>query len=101
MELATRVSKYHRQPADFTPVQSGLGQLSFTPLRASRRALSRLVVLTTFSLFQTEYTSMLQIESVHKQFSTKVLLNGASAHLRPQSRVGLVGPNGTGKTTLF
>ena len=44
---------------------------------------------------------MLQIESVHKQFSTKVLLDGASAHLRPHTRVGLVGPNGTGKTTLF
>ncbi|WP_455243206.1 ABC-F family ATP-binding cassette domain-containing protein [Petrachloros mirabilis] len=44
---------------------------------------------------------MLQIESVHKQFSTKVLFDGASAHLRPQTRVGLVGPNGTGKTTLF
>jgi ATP-binding cassette, subfamily F, member 3 len=44
---------------------------------------------------------MLQIESVHKQFSTKVLFDEASAHLRPQTRVGLVGPNGTGKTTLF
>jgi ATP-binding cassette subfamily F protein 3 len=44
---------------------------------------------------------MLQIESVHKQFSTKVLLDGASAHLRPETRVGLVGPNGVGKTTLF
>ncbi|MFO0707181.1 MAG: ABC-F family ATP-binding cassette domain-containing protein [Nitrospira sp.] len=44
---------------------------------------------------------MLQIESVHKQYSTKVLLTGASAHLRPNSRVGLVGPNGAGKTTLF
>ncbi len=44
---------------------------------------------------------MLQIESVHKQFSTKVLFNDASAHLRPHTRVGLVGPNGTGKTTLF
>ncbi len=44
---------------------------------------------------------MLQIESVHKQFATKVLFNGASAHLRPETRVGLVGPNGTGKTTLF
>jgi ATP-binding cassette subfamily F protein 3 len=44
---------------------------------------------------------MLQIESVHKQFSTKVLLTDASAHLRPNSRVGLVGPNGAGKTTLF
>ncbi len=44
---------------------------------------------------------MLQVESVHKQFATKVLFDGASAHLRPQTRVGLVGPNGTGKTTLF
>ncbi len=44
---------------------------------------------------------MLQIESVHKQFSTKVLFDEASAHLRPHTRVGLVGPNGTGKTTLF
>ena len=44
---------------------------------------------------------MLQIESVSKGYSTKVLLTEASAHLRPNSRVGLVGPNGAGKTTLF
>jgi len=44
---------------------------------------------------------MLQIESVSKQYSTKVLLKNAAAHLRPGSRVGLVGPNGAGKTTLF
>lgn len=44
---------------------------------------------------------MLQLESVHKQYSTKVLLEGATAHLRPGARVGLVGPNGAGKTTLF
>ena len=44
---------------------------------------------------------MLQLESVHKQFATKVLLEGATAHLRPGARVGLVGPNGVGKTTLF
>jgi len=44
---------------------------------------------------------MLQIESVSKQYATKVLLTDASAHLRPNSRVGLVGPNGAGKTTLF
>ena len=37
---------------------------------------------------------MLQIESVSKQYSTKVLLTETSAHLRPNSRVGLVGPNG-------
>ena len=44
---------------------------------------------------------MLQIESVYKQYSTRILLEGATAHLRPGSRVGLVGPNGAGKTTLF
>jgi ATP-binding cassette, subfamily F, member 3 len=44
---------------------------------------------------------MLQVESVHKQYSTRVLLKNTSAHLRPGSRVGLVGPNGAGKTTLF
>ena len=44
---------------------------------------------------------MLQLESVSKQFATKVLLKEASAHLRPGSRVGLVGPNGVGKTTLL
>jgi ATP-binding cassette subfamily F protein 3 len=44
---------------------------------------------------------MLQLESVSKQFATKVLLKEASAHLRPGTRVGLVGPNGVGKTTLL
>jgi ATP-binding cassette subfamily F protein 3 len=44
---------------------------------------------------------MLQLESIHKQFATKVLLTETSAHLRPNTRVGLVGPNGAGKTTLF
>src|SRR5574341_1224346 len=44
---------------------------------------------------------MLQIESVSKQFAARVLLKEASAHLRPGSRVGLVGPNGVGKTTLI
>jgi ATP-binding cassette subfamily F protein 3 len=44
---------------------------------------------------------MLQIETISKQYSAKVLLTEASAHLRPNSRVGLVGPNGAGKTTLF
>src|SRR6266849_1087328 len=44
---------------------------------------------------------MLQLESVSKHFATKALLKEASAHLRPGSRVGLVGPNGVGKTTLL
>jgi len=44
---------------------------------------------------------MLQIEAVSKQFAARILLREASAHLRPGSRVGLVGPNGVGKTTLI
>ncbi|MBI4400813.1 MAG: ABC-F family ATP-binding cassette domain-containing protein [Nitrospirae bacterium] len=44
---------------------------------------------------------MLQIESVSKQFAARILLKEASAHLRPGARVGLVGPNGVGKTTLL
>ena len=44
---------------------------------------------------------MLQLESVSKQFSTKILLKDATVHLRPGTRVGLVGPNGVGKTTLL
>ena len=44
---------------------------------------------------------MLQIEEVWKQFATRVLLKDASVHLRPHTRVGLVGPNGCGKTTLL
>ena len=44
---------------------------------------------------------MLHIESISKQYPTKTLFNEASAHLRPNTRVGLVGPNGTGKTTLL
>ncbi len=44
---------------------------------------------------------MIHIESVTKQYATKTLFSEASAHLRPETRVGLVGPNGTGKTTLL
>ncbi|MDX1410700.1 MAG: ATP-binding cassette domain-containing protein [Nitrospirales bacterium] len=44
---------------------------------------------------------MLHIESISKQYPTKTLFDEASAHLRPNTRVGLVGPNGTGKTTLL
>src|SRR5437879_11560310 len=44
---------------------------------------------------------MLQLETVNKHFATKTILKEASAHLRPGSRVGLVGPNGIGKTTLL
>jgi ATP-binding cassette subfamily F protein 3 len=44
---------------------------------------------------------MLQIEHVSKQFASRILFTDASAHLRPGTRTGLVGPNGVGKTTLI
>jgi len=44
---------------------------------------------------------MIHIESLTKHYPTKTLFSEASAHLRPETRVGLVGRNGTGKTTLL
>ena len=44
---------------------------------------------------------MIHIECLTKQYPTKTLFSEASAHLRPETRVGLVGRNGTGKTTLL
>ncbi len=44
---------------------------------------------------------MIHIEELTKEYPTKTLFNSASAHLRPETRVGLVGRNGTGKTTLL
>ncbi len=44
---------------------------------------------------------MIHLESFTKQYPTKTLFSEASAHLRPGTRVGLVGRNGTGKTTLL
>ncbi len=44
---------------------------------------------------------MLHIERLSKTFPTKPLFLEASAHLKPNTRVGLVGPNGSGKTSLM
>ncbi|WP_454063445.1 ABC-F family ATP-binding cassette domain-containing protein [Candidatus Nitrospira salsa] len=44
---------------------------------------------------------MFHIESLTKEYPTKTLFDKASAHLRPDTRIGIVGPNGTGKTTLL
>ncbi len=44
---------------------------------------------------------MIFIEKVVLQFGPKVLFDEVSFHLRPKEKVGLVGENGTGKTTLF
>lgn len=44
---------------------------------------------------------MIYLNNVNKQYGEKILFKDASFHLRPREKVGLVGDNGMGKTTLF
>jgi ATP-binding cassette subfamily F protein 3 len=44
---------------------------------------------------------MIGVENLHKSFGSQILFEGASFNLNPKERIGLVGLNGHGKTTLF
>lgn len=44
---------------------------------------------------------MIRLQQLTKSFGTRVLFEDVSFHLSPGERVGLVGRNGFGKTTLF
>jgi ATP-binding cassette subfamily F protein 3 len=44
---------------------------------------------------------MIGVENLHKSFGSQILFEGASFKLNPKERIGLVGLNGHGKTTLF
>ncbi len=44
---------------------------------------------------------LFQVEGVQKHYGPEPVLDGVTFELRPGERIGLVGPNGTGKTTLM
>jgi len=44
---------------------------------------------------------MIYLQNLNKQFGKKIIFRDVSFHLRPGEKVGLVGDNGMGKTTLF
>lgn len=44
---------------------------------------------------------LLSVDSVRKHFREEAVLSSVTFDIRPGERVGLVGPNGTGKTTLM
>ena len=44
---------------------------------------------------------MISFSNVRKQYGKQVLFSGASFQIDPGTKVGLVGPNGSGKTTVF
>jgi ATP-binding cassette subfamily F protein 3 len=44
---------------------------------------------------------MIYLQNLKKQFGPKVLFDDISFHVRPKERIGLVGENGMGKTTLI
>jgi len=44
---------------------------------------------------------MIYLQNLNKQYGKKILLRDANFHLRPKEKVGLIGENGMGKTTLF
>ncbi|MCG2829871.1 MAG: ATP-binding cassette domain-containing protein, partial [Desulfobacteraceae bacterium] len=44
---------------------------------------------------------MISVENITKSFGNRILFEGVSFKINPRERVGLVGRNGHGKTTLF
>ncbi|HOA14671.1 MAG TPA: ATP-binding cassette domain-containing protein, partial [Myxococcota bacterium] len=47
------------------------------------------------------FCAMLDLFDIRKSFGSRTLFSGVNLRVNPRDRLGLVGPNGTGKTTLF
>src|SRR5699024_5383874 len=50
---------------------------------------------------QWEGNTMLTIENLSKSYGDKILLNDISCNIKPHDRIGLIGVNGTGKSTFL
>ena len=44
---------------------------------------------------------MISISDLDFHFGSRTLYDGASLHIKPKDKIGLVGLNGTGKSTLL
>ncbi|MCH7623814.1 MAG: ABC-F family ATP-binding cassette domain-containing protein, partial [Nitrospinae bacterium] len=44
---------------------------------------------------------MIYLQNLNKRYGKKILFKDINLHLRPKEKLGLIGENGTGKTTLF
>lgn len=44
---------------------------------------------------------MIRLNDVSLAFGSKAIFDNISLHIRRNDRIGLIGPNGTGKSTLF
>ncbi|MGB9700726.1 MAG: ABC-F family ATP-binding cassette domain-containing protein [Thermodesulfobacteriota bacterium] len=45
--------------------------------------------------------AIVEVKEIEKSYGDKILFTGASFHIGARDRIGLVGPNGSGKTTIF
>jgi ATP-binding cassette subfamily F protein 3 len=44
---------------------------------------------------------MLSISNLNFYFGSRALYEGANLHIKPKAKIGLIGANGTGKSTLL